>query len=96
MSEIQKKTLYPPALTLEEQADIQSRVIRSTTLQIEKADAAGTVEIAIKLRNLFNMEQKALTEIQRALMMQRGKSRKTRLVNDLTEQTATSQNDAAA
>ena len=49
----------------------------------------------VKLLNLFNMEQKALTEIQRALMMQRGKGRKTKLVTDIGEQARTSSDDAS-
>ena len=87
-------------LSLEEQQVLMSDVIRATHKAIVSSgmDQPGWKydKEVVKLLNLFNMEQKALTEIQRALMMQRGKGRKTRLVNDLTEQTRTSPDDAAA
>jgi len=87
MSEPVKKTLYSKVetLTLEDQAEIQSEVIKTTLDAIRLAREAGDIELGRKLSNAINMQNKALTEIQRALMMQRGKGRKTRLVNDLTE-----------
>lgn len=73
-------------LSLEEQAEIQSEVIRATLGELRKSRESGDSEGVRKLGNALNMQQHHMTEIQRALMMQRGKGRKTRLVNDLTEQ----------
>ena len=72
------------SLTLEEQAQIQSELIRATLKLIEKADAEADLVYAAKFRNLVTMAQKELTNIQRALMYQ-GRGKKSKSVTELTK-----------
>ena len=72
------------SLTLEEQAQIQSELIRATLKLIEKADAEANLVYAAKFRNLVTMAQKELTNIQRALMYQ-GRGKKSKSVTELTK-----------
>jgi hypothetical protein len=81
-------------LTLEEQAQIQSNLIRATNRAIIKAEQDNDVEQVRKLGNALNMQQKELTNIHRALMYA-GKGKKSRTVTELTRKTQLSPNDAS-
>lgn len=83
------------ALSVEEQAVIQSTMIRSTLKALAAADQAGDLEAVRKLGNALNMQQKEMTNIQRVLFHQ-SKGGKRRTVTELTGTTATSENDVAA
>ena len=80
-------------LELEEQIVIQSTVIRAAYNAIISSgmnEPGWKYDVdTVKLLNLLNMAQKELTNMQRTMMMH-GKRKKTRTVNDLTEQSATS------
>ncbi len=80
---------------MEEQAVIQSTLISITFTAIKQANEKGEIETVRKLGNSLNMQQKALTDIQHALLAQSKSGKKTKSVVALTEQTATSGTDAA-
>lgn len=63
------------SLTLEEQAVMLSRAIRAMSDEVDKARASGDLKLFRQFMNTLNMQHKALTDIQRAIV---GITRRTR------------------